>query len=173
MTFRYALLDRMKEQARREEKVFFNAYTQCTFTPDALDQLNDEGRFRWGPDNWKLVKPKGYDWTVDKLCMKPGSVLQELIDDGYNKTLNAMSRIMFSTRERQQTIVEMVDEKKGKPVRTFNRPAGFRIVEWCLQEWPDGVLLLKSNGNARMVIYDHRKRIARMIDENPLGANEP
>lgn len=54
-----SLLAPMKEQARREGKVFrkVGMHSYIELTPDKLDEHNANGEFLWGPDNWRLADP--------------------------------------------------------------------------------------------------------------------
>lgn len=48
------------KQARTEGKWFFSSYQQLWFSPDELEATQRAGRFRWGPDNWRLRDPTEY-----------------------------------------------------------------------------------------------------------------
>ena len=45
------------DQARREGKWLWCHYQDLWFSPAQLEKENAEGRFRWGPVNWKLRDP--------------------------------------------------------------------------------------------------------------------
>lgn len=49
----------MFQDARQSGMWFFCAYHGMWFSPGELEKHQAEGRFRWGPVNWKLRDPAG------------------------------------------------------------------------------------------------------------------
>jgi len=54
------LLDELIGRARQEGKWLWCRYHGLWFSPDQLEAENAAGRFRWGPESWKLRDPKEY-----------------------------------------------------------------------------------------------------------------
>lgn len=50
-------LEPLFEQATRENKWFFCSYQALDFSPKELREAHKQGRFIWGPVNWKLIDP--------------------------------------------------------------------------------------------------------------------
>jgi hypothetical protein len=48
------------DQARLKRLWFYTNYQQIWFTPEELRTYQMEGRFRWGPPNWRLRDPQEY-----------------------------------------------------------------------------------------------------------------
>lgn len=51
-------MEELIAQARAEGKWLWCHYQDLWFHPDALEKQQANGRFRWGPVNWKLRDPK-------------------------------------------------------------------------------------------------------------------
>lgn len=58
MTDVAAMLAPLIEQARAEGKWLWCNYQDIWFSPDELAKQNANGKFLWGPVNWKLRDPK-------------------------------------------------------------------------------------------------------------------
>ncbi len=52
------MLAPLLEEARQKGLWFYSPYQGLWFSPDELESLQKEGRFRWGPDNWELRDPR-------------------------------------------------------------------------------------------------------------------
>jgi hypothetical protein len=52
-----AMLQPLIQQARAEGKWLWTSYQDIWFSPDELDAQNANGKFLWGPVNWKLRDP--------------------------------------------------------------------------------------------------------------------
>lgn len=55
-----SLLEPLIQQAEREGKLLESTYQNIVFTPAELRRANAEGKFRWGPVNWRLVTKQEY-----------------------------------------------------------------------------------------------------------------
>jgi hypothetical protein len=51
-------MDELIKQARAEGKWLWCHYQDIWFSPDQIELEQSQGRFRWGPVNWKLRDPK-------------------------------------------------------------------------------------------------------------------
>lgn len=63
-------LEPLIAQADRDGMLLVTGYQNLAFTPDELRRANAEGKFRWGPDNWRLVSRadwlKGYEDAITR-----------------------------------------------------------------------------------------------------------
>jgi hypothetical protein len=50
-------LEPMFREAREKGLLFRSRYQELLFTPDQLEEQQRNGRFVWGPVNWKLEHP--------------------------------------------------------------------------------------------------------------------
>ena len=70
------------EQAEREGKWLREKIDHTTFTPSELREKNDNGYFRWGPENWVLDDPQeileSIDRQIAKLEQKKQSVIERM-----------------------------------------------------------------------------------------------
>jgi hypothetical protein len=90
MTERQIILDGLKslfEKARREKLLFHSNYQDLLFTPDELEKAQAEGRFLWGPRNWKLIDPEeikeAFEYAIDNAKQEYQSFLDRLKAAGY------------------------------------------------------------------------------------------
>lgn len=59
-------LQHLYDDAKASGRWFWCRYQDMWFTPDELKQANAEGRFRWGPVNWRLRDPNERLEEIDK-----------------------------------------------------------------------------------------------------------
>jgi len=50
-------MEELFAEARQKDLWFYTDYENQWFSPDELEQLQREGRFRWGAENWCLANP--------------------------------------------------------------------------------------------------------------------
>jgi len=53
-------------EARAKGLWFFTGYQHLWFSPDELATEQANGRFRWGPENWKLRDPAEHLAELDR-----------------------------------------------------------------------------------------------------------
>lgn len=70
-------LQEMFRKARERKLWFHSLYQDVWFSPDELDQMHEQGRFLWGPVNWKLRSPSE---KLDELEREAERLLQRIKD---------------------------------------------------------------------------------------------
>ena len=110
----------MKLRARREDLVFqhIGMHKEVRLTPEELDQYNAEGKYIWGPPNWRL-EPKTSD------ACKPKGSLRFTISDSSpirhmeQPTIDRIVTIQLTPEQLQKLELKYTDMVGG--VRFFEQ----------------------------------------------------
>ena len=77
-------MKKMIAEAKRHKLWLFASYQSLWFSPEQLESAQANGRFQWGPVNWKLRDPQE---RLEELVMEADQAIQRVSD--FQKVLAA------------------------------------------------------------------------------------